>query len=265
MTGMLVGGHLYKQSAQLPDANGGTLGGEDLSSTSISQIILSLSILSLNWSYCTAIVLTIWKRKHWKAFMETMFRLIDALNTNCSQTFDTQRMRRVSVAFLFVVTAYHLTFTWVFVVYYAMGVRSWYLIPLSYFMQTLTLSLCTFDLINCMYMLGDYFEMAAKVGESRWNDEYFLNFMDALDLIEILNDSHSYREMFIMATEFITILSQSFSLVYSPFSALGLFLGLYSIIPRWMKLFTISKIATRLTINVGRNFLLCCENIYIDY
>lgn len=158
--------------------------GVDMTEGSITMIIMQMTILSTLYAYIMAIVVTRLKRKNWCTFMVNVLEIVDKLDTRYQQKFDSISVRNRLWMVLSTLLIYHFLFFFVFQTFIVPGMDSYYLIPISYTVESITASMTAIDVLNTMIILGNLFEMFENIPGDRMDEEFFADFSSVMDLIE---------------------------------------------------------------------------------
>lgn len=219
--------------------------GMEVAQGSVSMVIVQMTIVTTLIAYIMSNTVTLRKRENWRLFMISVLEITRKLDEKYNQKFNTFRTARLLRVVLSTLLTYHLIFIILFEVFYISGSESYYLIPLTFFIESVTASMTAFDLINAMYLLDHIYTLFGQVNVQLMDEEFLDDFTSSLSLIELVSHNQGYRELYSIANEFIMILSQSFYAFYGlvQTTAVGnsaFLMGMGSVVPRLMKLGTLA-------------------------
>lgn len=232
-------------------------GPDTAASQSITAVVLLMSLFFNLVTYTFSVLFTFFKRHSWLRLIRQTLLTFDKLDKDYGVKCDAFHLKISSNGLVCGAIFFHCIMCYTFASYLD-GDRSYILKTAVYFIETVSSTLSTFDLISAMNLLREIFDMMrSKIGREKYNGELVMSYFDTLDLVDDISGCQGTRECLNVGNQLFIILSQLFVIGCQIQSSGGssvnapVVFGILGIIPRVVNLTVLAVYGSLLRDSVG--------------
>lgn len=227
--------------------------GTDSNSVSVTAIIIQMNMISNLFTYVAIVLSSYNQRKHLAKYLQTILHLYQVLEKDFHLPTNQRRFIFFSNLYTGLILFYNFAFLLIFNIVFGNAKDSYFLVPFSFVIQSLTFSASLFDFLVAIALLTGVFELLSKATDSEKASKYYLQlYSQSLDLVEVVSQNHGSRELYNCANEFLALVTQTVFVFYLFADPKGnlfykICFGLVCVPPQITKIFTLSYVGSRLT------------------
>lgn len=212
--------------------------GIEFSEGSVSLIIMQMTIFSTFLNYVFSNLLTVLRRQNFRNCLVSILTLVREFEQTYHKPYDPRGLAVGHWFALIFLPTYFLLYFFYFDAFIFNASESYYLVPLGFMIENITSAMTAVDICAPIHILGDFFDMFAKVPQCQMDEQFFTHFTTTINLFETIGQNHGYRECFSIGNEFFVVLSQTFYTLYGmsqtkgPINPRIIYMAIGGILPR---------------------------------